>query len=338
MAKQWNARDDTPDLHGKVALVTGASGGVGLQIVGLLARRGAKVYLTSRTKSKAQGAKDAILNEFSDVEANAIDFIAMDLTILKSIETAVQDLIKKEKKLDILINNASVSTDSTELAGEWEQHMAANLAGPFILVNRLLPLLKSAAAEKDSDVRIVSISSTAQTAMLPADFKFQFDTPTLLSNPVTAYPWSWRYIMRHLFGFDIIRYSASKASIVLFIQELQRRWDEQGIPILALSVHPGEVNTESLRAINGTLVRLIARLSFLTPEQGATSPIFAATAKEVRQNAADYKGKFLEPVGKISTPNPVANDVVQVMGLWENTTIQVNKKLASEGLPSLAAW
>ncbi|KAK7398544.1 hypothetical protein QQX98_012092 [Neonectria punicea] len=92
MAKQWNARDDTPDLHGKVAVVTGASGGIGLQIVGLLARRGAK----------AQKAKEAILTEFKDVEANKIDFVALDMTILKSIEVAARALISKEKKLDIL--------------------------------------------------------------------------------------------------------------------------------------------------------------------------------------------------------------------------------------------
>ncbi|KAM5359347.1 hypothetical protein ACJZ2D_014550 [Fusarium nematophilum] len=213
-----------------------------------------------------------------------------------------------------------------------------NLAGPFILVNRLLPLLKNAAAEKDSDVTIISISSTAQNAMLPADFKFQLDTPTLLSRPVTVYPWSRRYTMRYLFGFDAIRYSVSKASIVLFIKGLQRRLDAQGIPILAISVHPGEVNTGSLRAINGALLRFITRFAFLTPEQGAASPIFVATAQEARRDAGDYKGKFLEPVGKISTPNPVANDEAQVRGLWENTTVQVNLKLASEGLPPVAGW
>ncbi|KAM5350259.1 hypothetical protein ACJ41O_006764 [Fusarium nematophilum] len=212
------------------------------------------------------------------------------------------------------------------------------LAGPFILVNRLLPLLKNAAAEKDSDVTIISISSTAQNAMLPADFKFQLDTPTLLSRPVTVYPWSRRYTMRYLFGFDAIRYSVSKASIVLFIKGLQRRLDAQGIPILAISVHPGEVNTGSLRAINGALLRFITRFAFLTPEQGAASPIFVATAQEARRDAGDYKGKFLEPVGKISTPNPVANDEAQVRGLWENTTVQVNLKLASEGLPPVAGW
>ncbi|KAK7398543.1 hypothetical protein QQX98_012091 [Neonectria punicea] len=155
--------------------------------------------------------------------------------------------------------------------------------------------------------------------MLPADFKFQFNTPTLLGKPVTAYPWSWRYILRHMFGFDAIRYSVSKASIVLFIKELQRRLDEQGIPILVRAPGRGQY-----RESEGY-------------QRRAATPIFAATAKEVRQNASVNEGKFLEPVGKISTPNPVANDEAQIKGLWENTTAEVNKKLTSEGLPSLAA-
>jgi NAD(P)-dependent dehydrogenase (short-subunit alcohol dehydrogenase family) len=141
-----------------------------------------------------------------------------------------------------------------------------------------------------------------------------------------------------MFGFDMIRYAVSKAAVVLFTKELQDRLDEQGLPIITIAVHPGEVATEGVMTINNAFIRTLARISFLTSEQGSATPIFAATAKKVRQNAEKYKGKFLVPVGRIESPNIVVEDDRQVKGLWENTTVEVNKQLVSEGLLPLEMW
>ena len=209
--------------------------------------------------------------------------------------------------------------------------------GPFLFVNRILPLLKKSAAT-GADVRIISVGSSAHRDMLPTNFKFQFDTPEALARPVASYPWQWRYIGRFVFGFDMIRYSVAKAAVVLFVQDLQRRLDEQGIPILSIVVHPGEVATEGVMTSNTAPIRVVARLSFITPEQGAVSPLFVATATEVRQEPNKYKGKYVEPIGVVKAPNPVAEDQAQVKGLWENTTRELDKYLAAEHLPALQAW
>lgn len=174
--------------------------------------------------------------------------------------------------------------------------------------------------------------------MLPSNFKFQFDSAICLSEPVASYPWQWRFLGRFMFGFDMIRYAVSKAAVVLFTKELQDRLNEQGIPILCIAVHPGEAVTEGLLAINNAFVKTIARMSFITAEQGAATPLFAATAKEVRQNAKKYEGKFIVPVRKVEAPNPVANNNLQVKGLWDITTVEVNKQLVAENLPVLQAW
>lgn len=136
----------------------------------------------------------------------------------------------------------------------------------------------------------------------------------------------------------MIRYAVSKAAAVIFAQELQRRLDEQGLPILSVSVHPGEVATETFFACNYALMRAIARISFLTSDQGAVSPLFAATAPEVRRDFEKYKGKFMLPIGKVTEPNPVTRDDGQVRGLWENSTSDLNKQLFADGLPPLQAW
>ncbi|PNP61499.1 hypothetical protein FNYG_13786 [Fusarium nygamai] len=336
--RQWNPSTDMPDLNGKVAVVTGGSSGIGLETVRFLARKGAKVYLTTRSEARARQAIDK-LGQDTGFDARNVQYLVMDLYDPVSITHAVEELKRKETKLHILINNAAASTPSTMLVdGKYEQHMAANYMGPFILTNRLLPLLNAAAMDRDADVRIVNLSSTAMNSMLPANFKFSFDSTTCFTNPVLSYPWQWRYIGRFMFGFDMIRYAVSKTAVVLFTQELQARLEQQNLPITCIAVHPGEVLTEGVLAINNIVVRAIACVSFLTAEQGAANSLFAATATDVKKDALKYKGRFIVPVGKLEEPNSVTKDEQQVKGLWEHTVVEVNKWLAQKKLPLLEAW
>ncbi|KAH7207925.1 uncharacterized protein BKA55DRAFT_657394 [Fusarium redolens] len=334
---QWNPSTDIPDLKGKVAVVTGGSSGIGLETVRFLAQKGAKVYLTTRSESRARQAKEKLTKD-TDIDPRNVQYLVMDLYDPVSITHAVDELKKNEAKLHILINNAAASTSSTMLVdGKYEQHMAANHMGPFILINRLLPLLKTAAKDPGADVRIVNLSSTASTSMLPGNFKFNFDSPTCFKDPVPSYPWQWRFLGRFMFAFDMIRYAVSKAAVILFTQEIQGRLEGQNLPITCIAVHPGEVLTEGVLAINNLVVRAIARLSFMTAEQGAANSLFAATATDVKKDVLKYKGKFIVPVGKLETPNPVAQDNQMVKGLWENTVVEVNKWLMAKKLPLLEA-
>lgn len=182
------------------------------------------------------------------------------------------------------------------------------------------------------------MSSTAPTAFLPRDFPFQFDKPGGLSKPVIQYPLQWRLGTKYLFSWDMIRYSVSKAALILFATELQRRLDAQGIPILTMSVHPGSVYTEGLVSANNFFIGTMARLMFASAEQGAVSPLFAATARQIRQSPDTYKAKLLLPVGNITSPHPVAEDERQIKGLWVNTTAELNKALDIQGLPALDPW
>ncbi|KAF5647020.1 carbonyl reductase [Fusarium tjaetaba] len=332
--RQWNPSTDMPDLNGKVAVVTGGSSGIGLETVRFLALKGAKVYLTTRSEARARQAIDK-LTEDTGINARNVQHLVMDLYDPVSITHAVEDLKRKETKLHILINNAAASTSSTMLVdGKYEQHMVANHMGPFILTNRLLPLLKAAAKNPDADVRVINLSSTAMNSMLPASFKFSFDSPTCFKEPVASYPWQWRYLGRFMFGFDMIRYAVSKTAVVLFTQELQARLEQQNLPITCVAVHPGKVLTEGVLSINNFVVRAIARASFLSAEQGAANSLFAATAED----ALEFKGKFIVPLGKLEEPNPVTKDDHQVKGLWENTVVEVNKWLAEKKLALMEAW
>ncbi|KAH7403567.1 putative carbonyl reductase, partial [Cadophora sp. MPI-SDFR-AT-0126] len=339
MAKTWDPMTDMPDLHGKVAVVTGGNSGIGLSMVKILALRGAKVYFTARSEEKAEKARADLEVQSPGLDQENIKWLKLDVADLSSITAAADELKTKESKVHILINNAGIGSASTESFGlGWEIHMTVNYIGPFVFTNRILPLLKkSCHDEQGADVRIIIVSSVAHANMLPSNFKFQFDTPQALTKPFQSYPWQWRFAGRFIFAFDIIRYAVSKAAAVIFAQELQRKLNEQGLPILSLSVHPGEVATQGVMAGNYAPVRAMANLTFLTPDQGTVSPLFAATAMEVRRNFEKYKGQFLLPGGKIGKLNPITGDDRQVKGLWENTTKEVNKQLQAHGHQSLQA-
>ncbi|KAK1839687.1 daunorubicin c-13 ketoreductase [Colletotrichum chrysophilum] len=339
MTTEWNPEKNIPSLHGKIAVITGANSDIGRETARYLALNGAKVYLAVRSEAKGVQTRRLILDKTPEIEPQNLQWVKIDLTDMRSITAAVNWLKTQEQRLDLLIHNAAAATWSNEPVGAgWEPHMAVNFIGPFALTNRLLPLLQSAAAEKGADVRIITLTSTAQVAMLPIGFKFPFTSLDCLRNPVPSHPWQWRYFGKFAFGFDMIRYAVSKAANLIFAQELQRRLDKQGLPIISVAVHPGEVATEGVFSINNAMVRTFARLTFLSPEQGAATSLFAAASRDVKENPAAYKGRFLLPVGKIGVPASVALDEEQVRGLWNSAMEEVNRRLADESLPPLQAW
>ncbi|EIT81774.1 dehydrogenase [Aspergillus oryzae 100-8] len=328
-----SCNSDIPNLRGKVAVVTGGNSGIGLATIRLLCLREATVYFTTRTETKAHETLEYLRINYPDIKRENIRWLLLDLSDLQSVVAAVEELKRKENKVDILsicnlIDGASWPWMGIPYGYKVCIPLVANdthtetfsYVGPFVFVNKILPLLKNALGAEDADARIITLSSTAHRDMLP------------------PYPWQWRYFGKFIFGFDMIRYAVSKAANALFAQELQRRLDKQGLPITSIAVHPGEVATEGLMSSNTAPVRMVARLLFLTADEGAVTPLFAATAVEVRQDPERYKGRFLVPIGRVEAPNPVANDDEQVKGLWGTTVKEVNKHLADNGLPPLEPW
>ncbi|MHC4174127.1 MAG: SDR family oxidoreductase [Planctomycetota bacterium] len=132
----------TKQLGGKVALVTGASRGIGRVISVALAQEAATVVLAARSIQKLQETADQVTEA-----GGKADIVITELTEEESIKNLIKTTAEKFNRLDILVNNAGVthSAKLEETATEdWQRCMQINARAPFILCREALPLLKRA--------------------------------------------------------------------------------------------------------------------------------------------------------------------------------------------------
>ena len=255
------------DLAGKVAVVTGGYSGIGLETTRALAGAGARVYVPVRDPAKAEA-------NLAGVEGEVIP-LQMDLADLDSVQNFVSELLEKESKLDLLINNAGImACPETRVGKGWEAQFAVNHIGHFVLTRGLLPILLAADAP-----RVVCLSSIGhrRSDILWDDIHF------------TSTPYEkWT------------AYAQAKTANALFALGLDIKYCDQGLR--AFSVHPGGILTPLQRHLankemealgwtdsEGNLSELAAAM-FKTPAQGCTTTLWAATSPML----ADTGGLYCE--------------------------------------------
>ncbi|KZS87506.1 NAD(P)-binding protein [Sistotremastrum niveocremeum HHB9708] len=316
-SRRYNPLTDLPDLTGKVIIVTGASAGIGKHTVLHLARKGAKIYLAARNESKTIGAIKELELAGLGPGNGSLHYIKLDLSDPQSIKKSAEEFLKREDRLDVLINNAGfVEEDYVTLKEGLGESIFANYLGPFIYTNALLPLLKKTAAEPGSDVRIVNLSSAAHA--FPASKDTIFTSKEALNNRFT----------NSRIG-KMQRYGYAKLANILHANELQRRLDEENIPITCISVHPGGVATPGAQRLFNNMLpfgTFLMKLISTSQEDGAITSAFAAGATEVKAHRDQYKAAYLVPFGKFGTKSKPAQDSQKALDLW-NTSEQIVKEL-----------
>jgi NAD(P)-dependent dehydrogenase (short-subunit alcohol dehydrogenase family) len=198
------------DLSGRVALVTGASGGLGAQFAKTLSRAGAAVVLASRRMDKL---KD--LRAFIEAEGGAAHVVELDVTDHASIKSAVAHAETEVGTIDILINNSGVSTtqrlqDVAE--DDYDYIFNTNVKGAFFVAQevgkRMLARARGTAPGGFSGARIINIASMAGLRVLP----------------------------------QIGVYCMSKAAVVQMTKAMAVEWGKYGINVNAIC--PGYIDTE----------------------------------------------------------------------------------------------
>jgi len=136
-------------LDGKVALVTGASSGMGAATADLLAQEGARVFTAQRGVA---GHED----------------IAADLADPEAPERVLAQVAARAGRLDILVNNAGIMREGTveeTSLDDWDLHLRINLTAPFLMIRHALPLLR---ASRGSIVNVGSIEGLGSNPRHPA--------------------------------------------------------------------------------------------------------------------------------------------------------------------------
>jgi NAD(P)-dependent dehydrogenase (short-subunit alcohol dehydrogenase family) len=254
----WGAAD-IPDQTGRVAVITGANSGIGLEAARYLAARGAHVVLACRDEGKSRAAAERITGELADVQ---VDTLGLDLSSLDSVRAAAAEIRERYPRLDLLINNAGVMMPPHgRTADGFELQFGTNHLGHFALTGLVLPSLLAAAGS-----RVVTVSSNGHKVG-----KIRFDD----------LQWERRY--RRMGA-----YAQSKLANLLFTYELQRRLAAAGDPTIAVAAHPGTSDTALVRhmpAFAQVGSRLVPNQSAI---MGALPTVRAATDPAVA--GGDYYG------------------------------------------------
>lgn len=250
-------------LSGKTALVTGATSGIGLVTARELARQGARVVLVGRDADKAARALASI--QLAVGPEAPVQLKCYDLSLLRNVRALAEELQREFSQLDILINNAGIMPGRFTLTEEGhELSWATNHLAPYALTNLLLPLLDAA-----GQARVVTVSSVAH-------WVGEIEPDRAVRNSPDKYSW-------------LTAYADSKLANILFTSELAHRLDLTGIT--ANCLHPGMVDTGLIRPGTSPVMKALwwaARPLMVSPERGAQTSLYLATAAEVARVSGRY--------------------------------------------------
>lgn len=249
----------------RVAVVTGASAGIGLSTARMLAEAGWHVIGTGRDPQRSATA-EAEIRAAASPDAK-IDFLRGDFTVMADVKRVAAEIVALAPRLDVLINNAGGVRDALYRTSEGlEATMAANHFAQFLLTRELLPLLKAtAAASAPGAVRVIATSSSGH-AHCPA---MNWDDLNLFDNFTTG-----------------AAYCQAKLANILFTRELNRRFAAAGIT--AQAMHPGVVNSNFANHGDEQLQTHMSSLDGHHPDHAAKTLVWLATAPEVGTDGGRY--------------------------------------------------
>ena len=276
----------------KIAIITGANTGLGLETTKAFAKRNIEVVMACRNESKAEKAKAEILNEVPKAQ---LKILPLDLSSLDAVRSFAEKFKSEYNSLDILVNNAGLMIPPYGKTKDgFELQFGINYLGHFLLTGLLLEPLKNAA-----EARVVSLSSLAHKwgDIYFEDLQFQNN-----------------YDKQKAYG-------QSKLACLMFAYELDRRLKAQELSVKSLAAHPGLSRTNLFRHLTGMMKLLTPFVYPFTQsaKSGAQPQIKAALDEKLAG------GEYLGPSGfqeysgkpKVVGSNAISNDKEKAKRLWE---------------------
>ena len=287
-------------MDGRVALVTGATGGIGKAIATALARDGATVVVVGRSTARAEEAMQDIMRA---VPTAKLEPLACDLSSQASIRSGVSEFLSRHDRLDVLVNSAGVFRKERQVTPDGlEMTFATNVLAYFLLTNLLLDALKRAASTGDG----AGSEGSGRT-----------DASLKTSRVVNI---ASRYSNTKI-DFDDLQTEKGKYSYlrstpptmlgrVLLTQEFAERLKGTGVVVNA--VHPGLVKDTALLQDVGGPFRWLTNKFGKPADKAVGTAVWLATAPE----AAALTGRFWSKGKEMPTPG-MGSDKEARKRLWE---------------------
>jgi NAD(P)-dependent dehydrogenase (short-subunit alcohol dehydrogenase family) len=291
----WQA-SDMPDLHGRTALVTGVTGGLGHHTALELARAGARVVLAARNEGRLADTARAIGAALGDAD---LATVPLDLADLSNVRRAAEQVLESTEKLDILVNNAGVmATPYRRTADGFELQLGTNHLGHFALTGLLFPAL--------TDARVVTVTSLMHRTVR----RVPLDDPRM-ERGYRRWP----------------AYSASKLANLQFALELDRRAQAARLGLTSVAAHPGFTATELQTTgpqLGGSSLwaRLLAAVTPVAGQRadaGALPSLYAATEPGLPGGTLVGPSRLLGLHGppKVTGMSGAARDPLAAANLWK---------------------
>jgi len=293
----WSIRD-------KTVLITGGTSGIGLESAAVLASQGARVIIVGRDAGKVSMALGVIEARPGGVkfdERHRPESYVCDFSSLRAVAQLADAILRDIPALHVLINNAgSVFANRTLTPDGYEATFAINHLAPFLLTQRLLPLLSDSAP-----ARIVTVASGRH-------FKGTMDFGDLGFER----------------GYRILRaYARSKLANVMFASEQARRLSDGRV--ISNSVHPGRVATNiwsGAPAWAKPIIKYWLSRTFISVPEGAAPVVALAT----RPDVSEVTGQYFDG-HEMRDPSPAARDLEMATHLWHESERLVHTALHVHG-------
>ncbi|KAI8938595.1 hypothetical protein NX059_004469 [Plenodomus lindquistii] len=264
------------DLRGKVYIVTGANAGVGKELARLLYSLNGTVYVAARSAEKAQSAIQWIKEQQPNAQG-ALHHLHLDLGDLQGIKASAEEFLAKEKRLDVLFNNAGVMMPppGTTTTQGYELQLGTNCIAPFLFTKLLTPIMiETAKKEVTGSVRVIWVSSSAAHLFSP-------------TGGVEMQNLDYKNDKGKEF-----KYAVSKGGNVLHALEFQRRYKDQGL--VSVSLNPGNLSSDLQRHLPYLQALVISYITY-PAVNGAYTELFAGLSPEA---AALKQNEWVIPFGR----------------------------------------
>jgi len=246
------------DLTGKVAVVTGASSGIGFQVARALACHGCCVVMACRDKVQAEGAMNKIKTERPHAKC---EWLHLDLESMETVRNFVMRFSLLHSSLDYLVLNAGVYMQTHSVTKDgWETMMQVNYLAQFYLTNLLHKHLLSAPSP-----RVVTLTSESH--------RFSLTNLSSPPSPLQFSPTPSQFT-------PVLQHNDSKLFCLLFSKSLHTKFHRVGL--CSLAVHPGNLVPTNLyrHSLFFSIISTICRPFTKSPAQAAGSVIFALCGEE----------------------------------------------------------